>query len=391
MQEQVSICPKPVIVHTIKDISHERGGMPVAVLGLLQAIGNQTKTVSLKLVASQGAQPLLNPNQSCPSFEWQAIPESTSHSLRCWLRQIRQETAAKQPCLLHDHGIWLLHNHSIAKNARCFKIPRVVSVHGMLEPWAWQYKAWKKRTAWMLFQHHDLITAQVLHATSESEAAHIRELCPRVPVAVIPLGVEVSPQNTQPAPSKQRIVLFLSRIHPKKGLLNLIDAWHQLQPHGWKLMIVGPDENGHKSLVEKKVRSLQLDSSVQFQDAVSGEAKWELYRKASLFVLPTLSENFGIVVAEALACGTPVITTKGAPWSDLDTYQCGWWIDTGISPLVEALQRAMTLSQEELNTMGYRGKLLVESKYSWNRTAEQMVNLYLWILGYEKKPLCVVD
>lgn len=391
MQQSHDSCFRPIVLHTLKDISQEKGGVPLAVLGLLQSIADQNDTISLKLLASQGKQSLIDSTQTLSKFEWQILPDNTQDLLKYWHHQAKQEATLKQSCLIHDHGIWLLCNHLVAKTARSWKTPRIVSVHGMLEPWAWRHNAWKKRVAWILFQRYDLMTAQVLHATSEAEAVHIKRLCPHVPVAVIPLGVKVPPFVSLQNLPKQRIALFLSRLHPKKGLTNLIKAWHQLQPKGWKLVIVGPDENGYRALVEKQVKHLRLESSVQFRDAVHGDAKWHLYREASLFVLPTLSENFGMVVAEALACGTPVITTKAAPWADLLTYQCGWWIDTGVPPLVEALQQAMSLSQEELSIIGYRGQKLFESKYTWSQVAEQTLILYQWILGNGQKPPYVID
>jgi glycosyltransferase involved in cell wall biosynthesis len=262
----------------------------------------------------------------------------------------------------------------------------------MLEPWAWQYKAWKKRIAWYLFQYRDLQKTHVLHATAPSEAMNLREFFPKIPIVTIPLGVEFPPSlETSSSTSNQRTVLFLSRIHEKKGLLNLMEAWSRLNTESWKLIVAGPDEGGYRTVVEQKAIQLGIIDDIQFTGAVEGEAKWNLYREADLFVLPSFSENFGIVVAEALASSTPAIVTKGAPWSDLKSYQCGWWIDIGISPLVEALREAMAMSQAQRTEMGQRGRKLVESKYTWQRAAEQMLDVYEWMLGRKQKPVSIVD
>lgn len=116
--------------------------------------------------------------------------------------------------------------------------------------------------------------------------------------------------------------------------------------------------------------------------------KAALYREADLFVLPTFSENFGLVVAEALAYGLPVITTRGAPWADLETYGCGWWIETGMEPLVPALRAAMALSNAERRAMGERGRVYVR-RYDWDVIAAETLALYRWVLGQGERPACV--
>jgi glycosyltransferase involved in cell wall biosynthesis len=128
-----------------------------------------------------------------------------------------------------------------------------------------------------------------------------------------------------------------------------------------------------------------LDASVVFAGAVAGAQKAALYRDADLFVLPTFSENFGLVVAEALSYGVPVITTRGAPWADLETHGCGWWIDTGVEPLVAALRAATALTDSERQAMGERGRAYVQ-RYDWDAIAAQTLALYRWVLGQGERP-----
>jgi glycosyltransferase involved in cell wall biosynthesis len=383
---------QPLILHTIKNISRHTGGVPVAVVQLLEAIAEQAQGTSIKLAASPGDDPLLSRTYIRPAFEWEPLSSNFQRSFRSVLHKAGKSSQVNRPLLIHDHGIWLPNNHIVAIEARRFRIPRVVSIHGMLEPWALQHRTYRKRVAWYLFQKHDLRTAQVLHATAKEEALNLKKICPQVPVAVVPLGVELPTRiNQRLNVSSKRTALFLSRIHVKKGLLNLVEAWAHLQHKSWDLIIAGPDENGYRAVIERRVKELGLTASIRFEGLVSGEAKWKLFQEADLFVLPTFSENFGIVVAEALAHGVPVITTKGAPWSDLLTYRCGWWIETGVSPLVEALQEAMALSQAERTEMGDRGRQMIEAKYTWKRTAEQMLHVYKWVLGQSSKPTFVMD
>jgi len=381
------------ILHTIQDISQNKGGLPITVVQLLENLDQSKDELEVNLVAKPGNNPILNNSKKLHNFTWHSLANTNHYWQIKHFLETTVKTDKQQQLIFHDHGIWLPCNHAVAVTSRNLKIPRLVSPHGMLEPWAWQYKAWKKRIAWFLFQYRDLKTAQVLHATAESEAINLRKFFPNLPIAMIPLGIDLPPTSVfhSPLPEKQKkTLLFLSRIHEKKGLLNLVEAWARLQPKNWQLVIAGPSEKGYQGVIEKRIQELKLTETISFPGEVVGDSKWQLYHQADLFVLPTLSENFGIVVAEALACKTPVITTKGAPWSDLEEYRCGWWIELGVTPLVDALQEAMLLSDIERVEMGRRGRSLVETKYTWEQTAQQMLEVYRWMLGQKEQPACIV-
>jgi len=332
---------------------------------------------------------------------------------------------ALAPDLIHSHGIWHPANHWAARAARRWGVPLIVQPRGMLEPWALGRKALKKRLALALFQRRDLESARVLVATAEMEYRNLRALGLRQPVAVIPNGVvlpgqsdaasagdeglaargqgaeglsgdgqikggpslDAAPPASQAA-GGQRVALFLSRVHPKKGVVELVRAWARVAPAGWRLRLAGPDEGGHWSEVAGLIDRLGLGSTVEYCGPVEGERKAALYREADLFVLPTFSENFGLVVAEALAYGVPVITTRGAPWADLETYGCGWWIEMGVPPLVEALRTATALSDAERAAMGARGRVYVQ-RYDWDAIAAETLALYRWVLGQGERPACV--
>lgn len=289
--------------------------------------------------------------------------------------------------VIHDHGIWLPMNHAAASVATTVKVPRIVSVRGMLTEWSLGQSRWKKRLMWTMLQRRDLETAACIHATSEEERGDVRRKGLRVPVAIIPNGVDVPAALPAPVRPARKRALFLGRIHPIKGLEDLLDAWQGARQAGWELVVAGPIEDAR--LGDRLEAVTAADSSIRYVGEVADAAKWELYASADLFVLPTRSENFGIVVAEALAAGVPVITTKGAPWQELETHRCGWWIDHGVEPLVEALSHAMTLPDEERREMGKRGRALVEENYSWETVAEKMIEVYEWMLGRSAAPDCV--
>jgi glycosyltransferase involved in cell wall biosynthesis len=385
-----------VIIHTIRNLDRATGGAPVTVLQLLQAMALQSPDQQWGLLAKPGPSPLLSDPSLAVNAQWYPLaPAFNSRSFRRGLEQVHQKAPVR---LIHDHGLWLPNNHSVAQFSRRYAIPRVVSTHGMLEPWAWQYKAWKKRLAWHGFQHRDLRTAHVLHATSVDEAERLQLLLPHQPVAVIPWGIELPPAkparlepngpSVRAGRNSLRQVLFLSRLHPKKGLLDLIEAWRQLPTQGWQLIIAGPDEQGHQAVVEQRIGELNL-TNITFVGAVDSQQKWSYYRQADIFVLPTQSENFGLVIAESLAAGTPVITTTAAPWLDIKTHNCGWWVHPGVLPLVNALQAAMSLEPKELAAMGQRGQALIQEKYTWSRAADQMLQIYRWLLESADQPECL--
>jgi glycosyltransferase involved in cell wall biosynthesis len=289
--------------------------------------------------------------------------------------------------LVHSHGLWMHPGMLAGQVARKMEIPLIITPHGMLEPWAFQNNRLRKKLPWWLFQRRDIQYSELIHVTSRKEATGIRDLGFKNPLAVIPHAVEV-PNATNFAQENDsvKILLFLSRIHKVKGVMNLVRAWGDVQAKDWRIVIAGPDEGGYQSEVEQEVRRCGFENIFTFLGPVSGADKWALYRNASVFVLPTYSENFGLVVAEALASGIPVITTQGAPWPELQTHKCGWWVEIGVEPLVSALQEATSLTSEELHAMGLRGKKLIEMRYSWQGVGEKMLLAYEWVLKGGKHP-----
>lgn len=307
---------------------------------------------------------------------------------------LKELSLTKKIQIIHDNGCWLPTNYVVMKATTHSKAQLIVSPHGMLEPWAFNNRRGRKQIAWHLFQKRELQQAKVLHATSSAEAENLRRIGFTQSIAIIPNGVDLPPyqQTRQIRLNKQqRTLLFLSRIHPVKGLLNLVASLKHIDLNHWQVVIAGPNENNHLRDVEAAVISANLQDKVAFVGAVDRYKKWELYQQADLFVLPTFTENFGIVIAEALATGVPVITTKGAPWQDLETHRCGWWIDIGVEPLTQALKTAMSLTDQERTIMGNNGRKLVEQKYSWADVAEQMAAVYRWMLGEGDKPNCIWD
>ncbi|MFT6792619.1 MAG: glycosyltransferase involved in cell wall biosynthesis [Rubritalea sp.] len=288
------------------------------------------------------------------------------------------------PDLVHDHGIWLPCHREVARVCKVRGIPRMVSPRGMLEPWALNHKKWKKRLAWWLYQKRDLQSALALHATAEQEMKNLKRLDLKTPMVVLSNGVKLPKLETVniPVPVNNgfRSALFLGRTHPIKGLPSLIKAWEKVMPNGWTMRVVGPDEDGHLLELKEQVEAAGLSEVWRFEDSLEGDAKWQAMADADLFILPSHSENFGIVVAESLACGTPVITTTGTPWQGLQEHECGWWVKPEVDDLTVALKTATTLEQDGRQKMGRRGQAWVAEEFAWPTIAKKSQAFYQQIL-----------
>ena len=208
-----------------------------------------------------------------------------------------------------------------------------------------------------------------------------------MPVRVIPNGIDIPEVGRKAASveSGKKTALFMGRIYPVKGLPMLVEAWARVRPDGWLLQIVGPDEAGHKAEVEKAVSAAGLNEVISFVGPLDGEAKRSVLFNADLFVLPTHSESFGMVIAEALAHGLPVLTTTGAPWSMLPQRGCGWWVDPTVDGLTGGLRQATSLDSGMLQAMGAKGRELVIAEYRWERIAKQFVITYEDVIAFNKR------
>ena len=290
--------------------------------------------------------------------------------------------------LLHDNGIWLPHNHRLAVLAEKHGIPRLVSLRGMLEPWAFRHKQAKKKIAWWLYQRRDLKQARLHVATGEAEAENLQRLGLKVPVAIVPNGIDL-PQECprklgldaqRAVRGRPKTALFLGRIYPIKGLPMLVEAWARVRPGGWLLRIAGPDEAGHQKQVERAVSDAGLANVVSFVGPVEPQMKSSVFFEADLFVLPSHSESFGMAVAEALAHGVPVLTTSGAPWSLVQETGCGWWVQPTVDGIADGLRHATSLDRETLLKMGEKGRSLVSREFGWKRIANLMLSTYEEVL-----------
>ena len=177
-------------------------------------------------------------------------------------------------------------------------------------------------------------------------------------------------------------VLFFGRLHQVKGIHELIAAWREVQPEGWDLRLAGPDE---ENLLDRI--SIGTSDRIRYMGKIEGDKKWPLLRDASLLVLPSFTENFGVAAAEALVAGTPVIATKGTPWQSLKQHDCGWWIE--MHELAETLREATSLDPIRLQELGQKGRQFAQNAFGWNKIGRQTADAYRWLLGLAEQPECV--
>ncbi len=305
--------------------------------------------------------------------------------------------AAERSDLIHTHGMWLFPNWSSAFVARRLGRPLVVSPRGMLLPAARKRSSLRKHLLWALLDGRNLRSAALVHATSEAEAGAIRSACPSVPIAVIPNGVDPDefPESEvrQVKRAEKKItpqIVFLGRIHPFKGVGSLLEAWAIAKKRHIvaELEIVGVGEPHYVRQVWEKAKGLP-DVRMRTERSITAVERLELLAGASVLMLPSHSESYGMVVAEALACETPVITTTGTPWSVLVERRCGWWVDPCPDALAKALIEALSLQPSTRADMGRRGRRVVEEGHSLRAVAAQMMESYLWVCGRCDRPAWV--
>jgi glycosyltransferase involved in cell wall biosynthesis len=300
-------------------------------------------------------------------------------------RTLKELCHTSDQVIIHDHGIWLPHNGVVARVSRELGVPLIVAPRGMLEPRALQYRKWRKLIAWNLWQDKWISRADLIHATSRGEADHLLKKNLGKPIVILSNGTQLPDLRRKQdiIPNRKRRLLFLSRIHPEKGLINLVNAFKSIHPTDWELIIAGYDELNHQKEVQKEVDTAGLSNSVRFLGPVGNEEKWQVYRDSDVFILPSFSESFGIVVVEALASGLPVITTTRTPWTEIPEYDCGWFVDPGEQEIARAMQEAVDMTDQQRYEMGLRGRNLVKQNYTWSAIARRTKDVYSRILNGE--------
>jgi glycosyltransferase involved in cell wall biosynthesis len=305
--------------------------------------------------------------------------------------------------IVHCHGLWMYPSLLAREFAAKRNIPLVMSPHGMIDSWAMKNSAWKKKIAGFLYENRNLRSAACLHALSESEYQSIRNYGLKNPVCIIPNGIDlpnttdakVAPPWKPQVDADKNVLLFLGRIHPKKGLENLIKAWGVLKTSklaelkNWHLVIAGWSQGGHEGKLKQLVTELNLDADVTFAGPLYDTEKDAALRAAKAFVLPSFSEGLPMAVLEAWSYGLPVLMTKFCNIPEGFETNAAIEIQPEPDSIAEGLKGFVALSENQQKQIGRNGLELVEDKFAWPKIAAQMVDVYRWVLGQGDKPDCV--
>lgn len=305
-------------------------------------------------------------------------------------QNIKQALIESDYDLYHCNALWMYSNHITCKVAREKGKPYVLSPHGMLYPTALNIKRWKKWPMLKLWFNKDIHQASCLHATCEQEMQYCRDFGYKGPIAIIPNPV-VFPKGVELATSKpqQKHIGFLGRLHPIKKVENLLQGVSIAIKKGcdpFTLEIMGKGSEEYESFLRQETKQLGIEHLVNFVGFVNGKEKYDRLGKLHALMVPSAQENFGMIVPEALICGTPVYASLGTPWGELNEHQCGWWRDNDPETIAEIIGEILSKPNEEVMQMGANGRQLIVEKYEQHEVARMMKTLYQWILGECDKP-----
>jgi glycosyltransferase involved in cell wall biosynthesis len=296
-------------------------------------------------------------------------------------------TLVRDADVAHAHGLYVGPNLIFGREARRQRKALVYHVHGMFEPYILQRSRWKKWLVHRLFENRNIRDVRFWRALTATEADQIAATGARQPIAVIPNGLDVA-EFARPADldrpirtalverlgKRSRRLLFLGRIHPKKGLMLLLPAWAGICPEAkdWELVIAGPDEGGHLQEVRDRATELDIQDRVIFTGLVQGDEKVRLLHSADVFVLPSFSEGLPMSVLEALACKVPVVATRESNVGDLMAEGAGWECDATVHSLADALREAVCASESERTDRGSIGRRAIEARYGWPSVVKEL-------------------
>ena len=300
----------------------------------------------------------------------------------------------------HVHGLWLMSSKDHYRWYKESRKPYLIAPRGMLDPWALNNSWWKKKLIGALFENTHLRSAGCMHALCDSEMQSMRAYGLKSPVAVIPNGIELPDLNDSAGPSiwpeeDRQALLFIGRIHPKKGLPLLLDAWSELKKENpryareWFLAIAGWSEVGHVDELKQQSEKLGIQHDVRFLGSLYGEEKDVALRFASAYILPSYSEGIPMSVLEAWSYKLPSLITPQCNIPAGFTADATLRINTTVSSIRDGLRDLFTMSVSDRTRLGERAYDLVDMQFAWVQIGKQMTAVYNWMLGGGEAPECV--
>lgn len=378
------------ILHVIAGLNENAGGTSEFVARICQELKEQGNSVSVLTIEDGNMAPAVRQAMDAgvrvgfcriSMSRFRLLSYSSEFS-----RRIKDEV--RDADIVHLHGLWQWPCWRAAWESQWQKVPFVMQTHGFLEPERLKKSRIKKAIIGQLIERPNLAAASRVIATAESEKDSILRYGVKTPVEVVPIGMDVTQIDAGRrdeellrrlgVPVGKKVLLYLSRLAPIKGLDMLADAWMRLKEFhkDWHLLIVGDDTQGYSSVVKRDYARIVTDGSACLPGPVYGRDKFNLLKSVDGFVLPTRSENFSIAVQEALAAGVPVVCTKGAPWSRIRDVGAGWWVDVSEAGITEGLRKLMSITDDVRLLMGERGAEFVRSNFRWSEIGAKMISVY---------------
>lgn len=316
-----------------------------------------------------------------------ALPDDSISSYG-YSRNINRFLQQSDYDLYHTNGLWMHCNHQTCMEARKKSKPYIITSHGMLYPEALKRSYWKKWPFIQLFFKKDIHDATCIHVTCKQEMEYIRQFGYKGAIAVVPNPIKNPDyiESIKRDNSRKRFG-FLGRLHPRKGVERILYAAGIIKEHqkDFEISIMGAGEIGYENFLKSEIQRLQLNN-VRFCGFLSGQEKFKALASLSALFVPSDFENFGMIIPEALSVGTPVMASLGTPWEELNTRQCGWWVDRSPENIAKIMNEILHMDISQLEEMGQKGKFLVAECYEAGKVAFKMDRLYTWILEGGEKP-----
>ncbi len=324
-----------------------------------------------RLVATHGGSPQFPGGEEIKEFR------RTGPSKAYYAPGLRRDAGAlvEPAAFVHAHGFYTAANWIVGRAARRLDRTLVAHVHGFFEPWILGRSRARKRLAHWLYEDANFRAARLWRALTTKEADQIRACGISAPIVVAPNGVDLEAfeaadpavgRSSFAAPTRRRL-LFLARLHPKKGLGLLVPAWAAAtrERRDWELVVAGPDELGHRAEIETLATRLGLADSVRFVGTVGGADKVALLRSADAFILPSFSEGFSVAILEAMACGRPVAATHECNFPELASDGGGWLCPAEAGAMRRLVAEVLDTPRAELDQRGLTARRLIEERFTW--------------------------
>ena len=369
------------IAAVIENVANEYGGPANSLPNLLSAIDSNCDVAStiISTVENDFEKNEFISRYSIPWIKCKTLGPSKmkySPNLKKCLRQL-----AGRGDFLFSNNLWNYPAYISAKVARQSKVPHIISIRGTLYPWSLAQGKIRKKIAWHVFQKEALQSASLVHVTCRSEYEAVRALGITAPIAMIPHGINSEDYLSLPSkseaqralelPKGKRFILFMSRLHKKKGLDILLSVWPSIAKSfpDCCLLVAGPDNANYEQKINFLKKQGNISDNLLYLGMLTGKNKLSAFSASEFFVLPTYSENFGVVVGEALAAGLPAITTTGTPWSDISRFDCGKYIELTEKTLKNAIVELLNKSDDNLSAMAENARALIKDRYGWRAQA----------------------